>query len=96
MSAVAVRYADRCGVICQELDLSKHLDERAAAWLVICSGRCVVLHAPAEVTWTAAGVMTLAWRIAGRVPSVLDELPPHLADELAAAMLKVLDFAGAA
>ncbi len=90
-------YADRCGVICQDLELPAHLDEHEAAWLVICPGRCVVLQTPRSgLTWTPDGVMTLAWRVAGRVPVVLDDVPTDLADALEGAFLRVLDWIGAA
>lgn len=92
-------YVDRCGVRCQDLDLPDRLDAAAAAHLVICPGRCVVLRAPNPwLSWTPEGVMTLAWRIAGRVPVILDDLDVRLADDLQQAFLDVLDWraAGAA
>lgn len=90
-----VLYVDRCGVICQDLELPDRLDEHSAAWLLIVPGRCVVLRTPNPwLSWTTAGCMTLAWRIAGRVPVVLDELPAGLADEMQRAFLTVLDFIG--
>lgn len=49
-----------------------------------------------HAAWARGGVRTLAWRSAGRVPSVLDQLPPALAGALAVHVFSVLDFAGAA
>lgn len=88
-------YRDSCTVACQELELPGHLDEHAAAWLVIAPGRCVVLRADPWMSWTVAGAQTLAWRIAGRVPVILDDLPPVLADDLQRAFTQVLDWIGA-
>jgi hypothetical protein len=52
-----------------------------------------VLLAPTDVRWTAQALRTFAHRVAGRVPTVLDQLPTALADELAAAIVTVLDWA---
>jgi hypothetical protein len=91
-------YVDRCGIVCQDLDLPDVLDARAAAHLVIAVGRCVVLRTPNPwLTWTADGIRTLAFRIAGRVPCILpDDLDSRLAADLEHAMLDVLDWCGAA
>jgi hypothetical protein len=92
---MSTQYRDACGVLCQDLDLPNHLDEHAAAWLVIAPGRCVVLHAGPWSSWTLAGVQVLAWRVAGRVPVICDDIPPGMADDLDRAVLVVLDWAGA-
>jgi hypothetical protein len=97
LASPAVTYVDRCGIVCQDLDLPDHLDESAAATLLIIPGRCVVLRTPNPwLSWTPEGVQTLAWRIAGRVPVILDHLDVRLVDDLQHAFLDVLDWRGAA
>jgi hypothetical protein len=93
---MSAAYTDRCGIVCQDLDLPDVLDSHTAADLLIIPGRCVVLRTPNPwLRWTAAGVQTLAWRIAGRVPVILDDLDSRLADDLHQAFLDVLDWCGA-
>jgi hypothetical protein len=88
-------YTDRCGIVCQDLDLPDRLDVRTAAELVIAPFRCVVLRTPNPwLTWTPEGVRTLAWRVAGRIPVILDDLDVRLADDIARACLDVLDWVG--
>jgi hypothetical protein len=88
-------YVDACGTTCLDVHLPDFLDEHAAAWLILAPRRCLVLHSDPWMSWTVGGVQVLAHRVAGRVPVVLDDLCPGLADELERAMLAVLDWAGA-
>lgn len=85
---------DSCGVRCQHVTLPDCLNATAAATLFIVPGRCVVLEALPDVQWTTAGVRTFAYRVAGRIPTVLDLLPPSLADALADEIVRVLDWVG--
>lgn len=86
---------DSCGRQCHHITLPDLLDAAAAAALMVAPDRCVILDALPDVLWTEAGVRTLAYRVAGRVPLLWDGLPPRLGDAFTQAVREVLDWARA-
>lgn len=85
------RLHDARGDECLDVDLPDDLNETSAACITLAVGRCVHLIAAPHCTWTARGVTVLSWRVAGRL-TFLDDVPPALADDLAAAILRHLDW----